>query len=352
MKSKIPLSLRAAVLERLEAGVVHQRGVHVGGQEDHVLHVLAQVLKQPLTLGLVALPAVVGEDVVLLDRQLVHDHLEAGRRAVDRTGEAPELGVAEEVAVGVADRVQALLGHGLRQPAGRNRRSEDHAQPRGRGRRHVGLPGLRVVAHAVRVGLGVAERALVEEEQLEVAPPAHGAVDAPGAAVAHRRVVGEGLHAAAVELRAAHVLGDAGDDVLEGVLAGREVVDELVVVPVRVEARRAAHRAQLAIAEVELVLGPLLGHREGHRERVVVRRLDLGVRVHGVAEVDVEVVALGAHAAEDPAGVPERPALAHLGQEVGVAGPGELDRGVGPGPRGRCGTRPTSLRRPRRPVKR
>src|SRR5206468_12291100 len=91
-----------------------------------------------------------------------------------------------------------------------------------RRRRQVGPTRLRVVADAPRRRLGAAEGALVEEEELEVLPPAERAVDAGLLAEGDRLVVAEGLDASVVQLAAE--LGD------------REVVHELVVVPVVVEA--------------------------------------------------------------------------------------------------------------------
>src|SRR5262249_2661553 len=130
-----------------------------------------------------------------------------------------------------------------------------------RGRRQVRLTGgLRVVADAVLARLGGAEGALVEEEELQVRAPALRAVEPIAADEVDLPKVGERLHTAVVELlridRAA----------AEHVLGAREVVDELVVVPMGVEARGATQVGQRRLAQIEPVLGPLL--RDGESDGV------------------------------------------------------------------------------------
>jgi len=78
----------------------------------------------------------------------------------------------------------------------------------------------------------------------------------------------------------------------EDVLEAGEVVDELVVVPLGVEARRAAQVGQLRLAQVQFVLGPLLLDREGDRVQLPGH---LAVGVDRVPEVDVEGIALRCH---------------------------------------------------------
>ena len=154
------------------------------------------------------------------------------------------------------------------------------------------------VAQVSGRGLRGAERPLVEEEELELLAPAERPVEAVGA-YAHRRVVRERLVAGVVD-RAA-------------VLLAAEVVDELVVVPVAVRPGRRAQRPQRREREVLPVLRPLLAHGAGD-----LRAADLAVGVDRVAEVDVEVVALGGHARVDAEAVVRR--LAVLPRRgVGVA---------------------------------
>src|SRR6185503_11542840 len=112
-----PAVLRSALLQRLEAGVVDERGVDVRGEEDHVVHALERP-QDLLALGLEALPAVVRQDVVLLDRHLVHDHLEASGGALDVAQEAVQLALAQERAIGAVDAVEARLRDRLRQRRG------------------------------------------------------------------------------------------------------------------------------------------------------------------------------------------------------------------------------------------
>ena len=185
-----------------------------------------------------------------------------------------ELRLAEEGAVGAVDPVLAGLRDGLVE--GGNERRKQVAGALRRRRRQVRRARLRVVTGAVRRCLGAPERALVEEEQLQVLAPAEAPVDAALVAEGDRHVVAERPHAAVVER--APVLGN------------REVVDELVVVPVVVEPGRGADPLHVLDRELLPVHGPLLPHPEsGGRAR------DLRVGVDRVAEVDVEVVVLGHH---------------------------------------------------------
>jgi hypothetical protein len=89
--------------------------VVIGGQEDHVLDLPREKAQQPPALRRIALPAVIGQDVVLLDSSLVHDDFEASLRLADGGRETLVLRVAEEVAIGIAHGVQTLLGHRLGQ---------------------------------------------------------------------------------------------------------------------------------------------------------------------------------------------------------------------------------------------
>src|SRR5215211_2092165 len=103
-----------------------------------------------------------------------------------------------------------------------------------------------------------------------------------------------------------------------------------------VEGRVAAQPGKRAVAEVDLVLGPLSPHAGRDREEPAG---DLAVRVDRVAEVDVEVVALRPHPPVDAAAVPVRRALVGGPVEVRVAGPAEGDPGV-PGSLRSCPERP------------
>ena len=141
-----------------------------------------------------------------------------------------------------------------------------------RGRREVTPAGPR--------DLGAPERALVQEEDLEVPSPAHAAVEAAARRVRDRRVVDEG--------------GDARPVQRLTVLGPREVVDELVIVPVRVERGSRAKRSQRPLLQREPVLPPLL--LPCARDR---RAADGRVRVDRVAEIDVEVVPLRGHSPVD-----------------------------------------------------
>ena len=60
-----------------------QVGVSVGGEEDDVLHA-REVVEELRPLGGIALPAVVGQLVELLDRNLVDDDLPGRVRGPDR----------------------------------------------------------------------------------------------------------------------------------------------------------------------------------------------------------------------------------------------------------------------------
>src|SRR5262249_35672043 len=193
----------------------------------------------------------------------------------------------------------------------------------GRGRREVRCPG--DVARVICGGLRAAERALVEEEQLEVLPPPERAVEAVPRAVGDGCVVRERLHAGRVE-RVAE-------------LGMREVVDELVVVSVAVEAGRGSEPPQIRKPEPELVLLPFGGHgQRGLRAR------KLAVRVDRVAEVDVEVVPLGGHAPVDLELVEPQLAVG-AGSRVSVPGEREADRRGRVGFRGRSEESPTRVKR-------
>ena len=138
--------------------------------------------------------------------------------------------------------------------------------------------------------LRTAERPLVEEEELEVLPPAERAIEAGCRRVRDRRVVAERLDPCRVDGLA--------------VLRSREVVDELVVVPMAVETCRGTKGPERRQPEPEPVLRPLLpdGPRDGYAA-------DLAIRVDGVAEIDVEVVRLGVHALVDLVAVVRRLAV-------------------------------------------
>ena len=84
--------------------------------------------------------------------------------------------LAEEGAGGVVDPVQAGLRDGLRE-RGDDRREEVPGGLRRCGSQ-VRLAGVGVVADVVRRRLGASERALIEEEHLEVLAPAEAPVDA------------------------------------------------------------------------------------------------------------------------------------------------------------------------------
>ena len=119
-------------------------------------------------------------------------------------------------------------------------------------------------------------------------------------AVGDRVVVRERLDPALVELLAVDVHG--ADAEREAVLAAGEVVDELVVVPVRVVGGRAARLRPRLHRQVGLVRLPLLLHGQGDvGERVAGH---LGVGVDRVAHQHVEVVALLADRVPDLEVVP------------------------------------------------
>ncbi len=159
------------------------------------------------------------------------------------------------------------------------------------------------------VGLTAAERALVEEEELEVLAPAEGPVEAVLAGVRHGRVVGERLDPGLVDRRVGPLV---------------VVVDELVIVPVAVGRAGAAQLLQVRQREVLAVLRPLLRDGGGGPAGAG----DLGVRVDRVAEVDVEVVALARHPAVDLERVVVGLARAGRALRVGVARERERDRRV------------------------
>ncbi len=270
--------------------------VRVRRQHDDVADVL-QRLSTRVALARVALPAVVREGVQLQQRHLVHDHLERRRRGAHRLEEGRELACAEHRPVGSGDLVEARLRHRLGQRRSDLRERLAHGEGCGRGE----------IVAAGRSGLGAPERPLVEEEELDVPSPAEGAVQAGGRRVRDGRVVGEGLHAGAVDRVA--------------VLRAGEVVDELVVVPVAVEAGGGAQPPQRGERQPEAVLLPLGRDRAGDR-----RATDLGVRVDRVAEVDVEEVVLLCHPAVRLEMVEGRLA-GRAGCRVGVTGDGEADGG-------------------------
>jgi hypothetical protein len=205
---------------------------------------------------------------------------------------------------------------------------------------------LRVAALRALVGARAAERALVEEEELHVAPPAEGPVDAVALGVGRRHVLEEGAGAVGIELAAvdlldALLLGGLGHS-LKGRVVGLvlgEVVEELVVVPVVVDAALRPHAAEAGVGEHVAVLAAL--GRQGQCDRVLALVLGVGVRVHRVAHVHVEVVALGGHAGVDREGSEEQLAHPRDLHRIGVAAVGEANGRIGA--RRRRGLKPADL---------
>src|SRR5215211_726691 len=140
----------------------------------------------------------------------------------DVPDEPAELALSEVVAVRRTEGVEAML----RDRGGEARRREDRVdhipKPLGQLGCDVRLSGLRVVAGLTGARFLRAEGALIEEEELEVPAPSHAAVQPVTGCVPDRRVVAEGAYAVGIEDLARE----------QSVLGGREVVDELVVVPV------------------------------------------------------------------------------------------------------------------------
>ena len=156
----------------------------------------------------------------------------------------------------------------------------------------VGRLGLRRVV----LDLGraqAAERALVEDEDLDVLAPAERPVGAVRRAVGDWHVLAERLHARRPDLldRARVLRAEDRADVARLALA-REVVDELVVVPLVVDRAGGPELHVVPVTEDLAIARALLGERKR-----AVRRLG-AVGVDRVAEVDVEVVLLGHHALE------------------------------------------------------
>ena len=152
--------------------------------------------------------------------------------------------------------------------------------------------------------------------------PAEAAVEPGRPGEGDRVVVEEGERAGAVDGLA--VLGE------------REVVDELVVVPVAVEAGAAAQVAEMPEAEVLPVLRPLGRDRQRRRHAA-----DLAVGIDRVAEVDVEVVLLCGHPPVDLEEVVGGLAGLRVAGAVGVAADREADGRV----RGRGRRRPEGAAR-------
>src|SRR4029079_19335438 len=124
--------------------------------------------------------------------------LPLGLGAPDVAQEPVELPAPEEGAAWAVDPCLAWLGDRVGQ---RGDEGGEHVAPRLRGGgREVRLVGVGVVAHAPGGGLGAAERALHEEEELEVLAPAEGAVEASALAVVDRLEIAEGALAVVVEL--------------------------------------------------------------------------------------------------------------------------------------------------------
>ena len=181
----------------------------------------------------------------------------------------------------------------------------------------------RVVAGPVVVGAAAAEGALVEEEDLEVLAPAVAPVEPGLLRVADGVVVAERLHAPPVEGLAVDV--DVAARLGEDVLELREVVDELVIVPVGVVGGCATRLDPGLLAEVELVLLPLLGNRQ--RNLVDAARAgDLRVGVDRVAHQHVEVVVLGPDPVPELEVVPVGLRLPGHARGILVAGEREADR--------------------------
>ena len=318
-----PGVLGAARLERPEARVVDQVRVHVGGQEDDVLDAL-QVPQQLDALGFIALPAVVGKDVVLLHRHLAEDHLEGGLRVRDLPLELRHLRRSEHRAARVVDRRETCRRRRVRERRDQGR--EPIAGALGRRRGDVGIAAAgRAVAVAQIVGAVGAEGALVEEEDLEVLTPADGSVEAGLLLVGDRVVVGERPDPALVELLAVDV--DVAHSEREHALAACEVVDELVVVPAAVVGGRPARLRPRLHRQIGPVGLPLLLHGQGDVGERVAR--DLRVRVHRVAQEHVEVVLLRADPVPDLEAVPVRLGLTGRRARVLVAREGEVDRLLG-----------------------
>ena len=83
--------------------------MRVGREEDGVRDVAYEEVNQIESLGRVALPAVVGERIELLDRDLVDDHLPDGRGGEEVSLQLGQLRGAEQCAAGVVDAVEACL---------------------------------------------------------------------------------------------------------------------------------------------------------------------------------------------------------------------------------------------------
>ena len=185
-----------------------------------------------------------------------------------------------------------------------DRRGEGGDERRKRGPDGGGSGRSEVVTALLR-SLRAPKRALVQEEELEMLPPAKPPVKALLGAPGDRGVVGERFDASPVQRGTA--------------LRNREVVHELVVVWMAVQPGRCAQGTQVREREAIAVLLPLGGDREGG-----LRSGELAVGVDRVAEVDVEVVVLGRHPAVGLVAVEARLAV-RAGRRVGVTGDGEPD---------------------------
>src|SRR2546423_1644664 len=191
---------RLARVPRPRAQRAGEVGVHVRAQEDRVPDVAVEEGQELGALRGVALPAVVRSQVEPLDRDLVDDHLPGGGRAPDRALEAGELSAAEHRPPRVVNGLQAGTRKRLREFAVEG--CETVPYRRWRGGRAVRHAGQRVLAAMPGARLRTAERALVEEEELEVPAPAEAAVDPGGGLVMDRHVVAEGPLPGPVESRA------------------------------------------------------------------------------------------------------------------------------------------------------
>src|SRR5204862_4750463 len=116
------------------------------------------------------------------------------------------------------------------------------------GRGQVRLAGVRVVAGAVGRSLRASERALVQEEELEVLPPPERPVDPRLLGVVDRLVVAERPDAAVVEIAPE--------------LRDREIVAELVGVPVVVHPGRLTDSARVRDALRAAVYRSIRGDAE------------------------------------------------------------------------------------------
>src|SRR6185295_5401921 len=143
------VSGRDVTLKGPVADHIRERGMSIRGQEHEVLDVgVLQLMEQPDALGRVALPAIVGQGIELLNRRLVHDDLPVRCRTLDGVEEPGQLRPAEERVVPAVDRV--LTGLRDRIGEGRNDRGEEVAGALRRGWRQVRLASVRVVALVVR----------------------------------------------------------------------------------------------------------------------------------------------------------------------------------------------------------